>query len=170
MDFLKYIRNIPDFPKAGIIFYDITPLLADATALAAAIDALTQPLKALGVTRIASPEARGFLFGPAVAAKLGVGFVPVRKPGKLPWKTLSITYALEYGEDTLSIHQDAFTPDDRVCIVDDLLATGGTAQASAQLIGKTGATVTGFSCLMELTELQGRKFLHPLPVHSLIQT
>lgn len=151
----KLIRDVPDFPKPGILFKDITPVLAHAQAF----DALATHLAGLvpkHTTRLASIESRGFLLGSAVAMKLGLGLALIRKPGKLPFSTFSHSYELEYGKDTLQIHVDALTPNDHVCIVDDVLATGGTAQAAEVLCVETGATVTGFAFLMELGFLKGK--------------
>lgn len=152
------IRDVPDFPKPGILFKDITPVLSDAQAF----HSLTKHLSALvpeGTTRLASIESRGFILGSMVALRLGLGLTLIRKPGKLPYSTFSHSYDLEYGKDTLQIHVDALSADDRVCIVDDVLATGGTASAAEVLCLKTGATVTGFAFLMELAFLGGRKKL-----------
>lgn len=163
----KLIRDVPDFPKPGILFKDITPVLADGRAL----DSLATHLARLvpkHTTRLASIESRGFILGAAVAMKLGVGLALIRKPGKLPFSTFSHSYELEYGKDTLQIHVDALTPEDHVCIVDDVLATGGTAQAAEILCVETGATVTGFAFLMELGFLKGRSKLKAQS-HSLIQ-
>jgi adenine phosphoribosyltransferase len=151
----RLIRDVPDFPKPGILFKDITPLLADGEAL----DAMATHLAGLvpkHTTRLASIESRGFILGTAVAMKLGIGLALIRKPGKLPYSTFSHSYELEYGKDTLQIHVDALSPKDHVCIVDDVLATGGTAQAAEVLCVETGATVTGFAFLMELGFLKGR--------------
>lgn len=161
-----FILDVPDFPKPGILFKDITPLLSDARAL----NSLAEHLAALvpaGTTKLASVESRGFVLGAAVAMKLGAGMVLIRKPGKLPRQTLSHSYDLEYGKDTLQIHADALSPDDRVCIIDDVLATGGTAQAAEVLCLESGAQVLGFSLLMELGFLNGRAKLKA-PVKSLI--
>ncbi len=154
----KLIRDVPDFPKPGILFKDITPLLSNGEAL----NALATHLAALvpkHTTKIASIESRGFILGTAVAMKLGIGIALIRKPGKLPYSTFSHSYELEYGKDTLQIHVDALGPKDHVCIVDDVLATGGTASAAEVLCVETGATVTGFAFLMELGFLNGRSKL-----------
>jgi len=153
----KYIRSIPDWHKKGILFRDITPLLADADAFAAAVDALCADFTSENIDYVAAVEARGFIFGAAVAKKLGVGFVPIRKQGKLPFKTESITYDLEYGTDTLQVHCDAVARASRVLMVDDLLATGGTMAAACTLIEKIGGKITALSFLIELTDLAGRK-------------
>lgn len=169
MDLSTYIRDIPDWPEPGIVFKDITPLLASPEGLACAIDTLAEKYENVGVTKVMGAEARGFIFGGALAYKLGAGFVPARKPGKLPWNTTSVDYSLEYGTNTLEVHSDAFGPDDVVVIVDDVLATGGTAAAKAQLVQATGATVAGFAFLIELDFLAGRtKLPEGLPITSLI--
>ena len=157
----KYLRNIPDWPKKGILFRDITPLLADPEAFAAAVDALVADFADAGIEYVAAVEARGFIFGAAVARKLGVGFVPIRKKGKLPYKTETITYDLEYGTDTLEVHSDAVKSGALVLMVDDLLATGGTMAAACELIEKIGGQIAGISFLIELTDLPGRKKLTP---------
>ena len=160
------IRDVPDYPKPGIVFKDITPLLGDGPAFAAVIRALADG--AGGVTKVAGIEARGFILAAPVACALGAGFVPVRKQGKLPAQTYAESYALEYGTATLEVHTDAFNADDRVLIVDDVLATGGTAAATASLVRRTGATVTGLTVLLELGFLTGRNKLPDLPVRSLL--
>jgi adenine phosphoribosyltransferase len=156
VDFDRYIRDIPDWPQKGVIFKDITPLLADPTAFAASIDTFAEAYAEAGVTKVMGAEARGFIFGGALAYKLGAGFVPARKPGKLPWTTTAVTYDLEYGTDTLEVHADAINEGDVVLIVDDVLATGGTAGAKAKLVQETGAKVAGFAFLIELDFLHGR--------------
>lgn len=155
-DFAKYIRDIPDWPKEGVLFKDITPLLASPEALRATIDTLAEAYAGAGVTKVMGAEARGFIFGGALAYRLGAGFVPARKPGKLPWNTTSVTYELEYGTDSLEVHADAIGPEDVVLIVDDVLATGGTAGAKAQLVVENDATVAGFAFLIELDFFHGR--------------
>ena len=150
------------------IFKDITPLLADATGLKATLDLLAEPFKGVGITAVAGMESRGFIFGVPVAERLDVGFVPVRKPGKLPHKTVSEEFTLEYGTDTLEIHEDALTANDKVLIVDDLLATGGTAQATVKLVSKLGASVAGLAFVVELDFLNGRKKLQGREIHSLV--
>lgn len=152
----QYIRSIPDWPKKGILFRDITPLLAEPKAFAAAIDALCNGFTETNVDYVAAVEARGFIFGAAVAKKLDAGFVPIRKKGKLPFKTESVTYDLEYGTDTLEVHCDAVQKGAKVLMVDDLLATGGTMAAACQLVEKIGGQVVGISFLIELAELAGR--------------
>ncbi len=168
MDLATYIRDIPDFPKPGVIFKDITPLLADPEAFRDCIDMLAEPFVGAGVTRVLGAEARGFILGGALAYRLGSGFVPARKPGKLPWNTTSAEYALEYGTDQLEMHVDAIGPEDRVLIVDDVLATGGTAAAKADLVARGGGTVVGFSFLLELDFFHGRDKLGDRVVHSLL--
>ncbi len=168
IELAEFIRTIPDWPKKGILFRDITPLLAEPKAFAIAIDALAAPFKEAQVQYVAAVEARGFIFGAAVADKLGAGFVPIRKKGKLPYQTASITYDLEYGTDTLQVHTDAVKKGARVLMVDDLLATGGTMNAAARLIEKIGGKVAGVVFLIELTELNGRAKLQQYAVESLI--
>src|SRR5258705_9780494 len=169
-DHLKQlIRGVPDFPKKGILFYDITTLLKDKLGFATLIDALSEYYLPKQVDLVLGIEARGFIFGPALAYRLNAGFVPVRKPKKLPAKTTSISYSLEYGTDSLEIHEDAIKPGQRVIICDDLLATGGTAAATAKLIQQLGGTVEGGAFAVELTFLNGRKKLNGLDVFSLIQ-
>ena len=156
MDLVSYIRDIPDWPKTGVVFKDITPLLASPEGFREAIDAIADAYADAGVTKVMGAEARGFIFGGALAYKLGAGFVPARKPGKLPWKTTSVTYELEYGTDSLEVHADALGKSDIVLIVDDVLATGGTAAAKAELVNVVGARVAGFAFLIELDFLKGR--------------
>jgi adenine phosphoribosyltransferase len=164
----NHIRSIPDWPKKGILFRDITPLLADPKAFAAAIDALCADFTDADIKYVAAVEARGFIFGAAVARKLGAGFVPIRKKGKLPFKTESITYDLEYGTDTLQVHCDAVAKGAKVLMVDDLLATGGTMAAACKLIEKIGGQIVGISFLIELTELSGRGKLAGYTVKTVI--
>ena len=163
-----YIRDVPDFPKPGIVFKDITPLLRTPEALEAAIHGLTEPYRDQRISHIVAIESRGFIFGSCVARSLGAGFVPIRKPGKLPWTTRRNEYKLEYGSDVLEIHDDALTADDRVVIIDDVLATGGTAAAAAALVKELGATIVGAAFVIELDFLEGRKRLD-VPLHSLIR-
>jgi len=163
-----YIRSIPDWPKKGILFRDITPLLGDVKAFAAAIEALAADFADVGIDYVAAVEARGFIFGSAVAEKLGAGFVPIRKAGKLPFKTKSVTYDLEYGTDTLEIHCDAVAEGAKVLMVDDLLATGGTMAAACELIEKIGGRVAGITFLVELCELAGRDKLCGYKISTLI--
>jgi adenine phosphoribosyltransferase len=153
------VRDVPDFPSPGILFRDVTPLLGDPAALKASIDALSSPWHNAGITKVTAIESRGFLFGVGVAERLGVGFVPIRKPGKLPWKTIREQYSLEYGTDAVEMHIDAVGAKDNVLIIDDVLATGGTAAAAARLVLSTGAAVAGFGFLVELGFLDGRSRL-----------
>lgn len=172
-DFDAYIAKIPDYPEPGILFEDITPLFADATALNKAVEALANEFRDAGVTKVIGPEARGFMVGVPVALELGAGFVPARKPGKLPRKTISASYELEYGTDTLEIHEDALTAQDNVLIIDDLVATGGTVAAVAQLVKSTGAHLVGFGFILELSHLHPREALAKLGSQkfvSLVQT
>lgn len=155
-DFESRIVDIPDYPEPGVVFKDITPLFDDAQALHAVIDAIADHFAGTGITKVVGAEARGFLVGVPVAYKLGCGFVPARKPGKLPREVYSESYSLEYGTDELQIHRDALTSDDRVLIVDDLVATGGTAVATARLVEQSGAKVAGFSFILELSFLNPR--------------
>jgi len=163
-----FIRNIPDWPKKGILFRDITPLLAQAEVFLEAIDLMTAPFSGMGIDYIASVEARGFIFGSAVAQKLKAGFVPIRKKGKLPYKTESVTYNLEYGTDTLEVHCDAIKKGSNVLMLDDLLATGGTMASACQLVKKIGGSVIGISFLIELKNLDGRSKLQGYNIHSVI--
>lgn len=165
----RLIRDVPDFPKAGILFRDITPILLDHRALDEALELLTAPLRGLGVSRVVAIESRGFILGSPVALELQAGLVLVRKPGKLPAQTHRVEYALEYGTDALEMHADALGPGDRVAIVDDVLATGGTAAAAAQLVTKGGSTVAAFSFLVELADLGGREKLGDYPVHAVLR-
>jgi adenine phosphoribosyltransferase len=162
------IRSIPDFPSPGILFRDITPLLHDPAALRATNDALADAARDLGVTVVAGVEARGFIFGVPVAERLGAPFVPVRKPGKLPGDHASVFYELEYGQGSLELHRDPSVEGQRVLIVDDLLATGGTAAAAVRLIEELGGTVAACAFVVELTALRGRARLGAIPVHALI--
>lgn len=168
MDLNSLIRDIPDFPKEGVMFKDITPLLADPQGLKEAIDTIAAAYADAGVTKVLGAEARGFIFGGALAYRLGAGFVPARKPGKLPWETTKAEYALEYGTDTLEMHLDAIGPDDTVLIVDDVLATGGTAAAKGKLATSTGANLAGYAFLIELDFLGGREKLGDEQIVSLI--
>lgn len=153
------IRDIPDFPKPGILFKDITPVLADPKLFRAVIEYFTNRVKSSGANKLAVIESRGFIFGAPVAHALGIGLVPVRKKGKLPYKTIHETYDLEYGTATLEVHEDAFAMDDRVVVIDDLLATGGTAEATGKLVERLGAKVVEYDFLVELSFLSGRKRL-----------
>ena len=168
-DLLKAkIRHVPDFPKPGILFYDITTLLRDAEGLRLALDAMAAPFVDTPIDLVVGMECRGFIFGAALAYQLGAGFVPVRKPGKLPALTQRVTYELEYGSDSLEIHADAITAGQRVLIVDDLLATGGTARATIDLVSALGAEVVACAFLVELTFLHGRSRLGDTPIHTIL--
>jgi adenine phosphoribosyltransferase len=170
MDQLKTkIRHVPDFPKAGILFYDITTLLQDAAGLRAAIDSLATPFKDEGIELVVGIESRGFIFGAAVADRIGAGFSPVRKPGKLPSSCVRATYDLEYGTDTLEMHDDAVKQGQRVLIVDDLLATGGTARATTDLVKRLGGEVHALAFLIELVALNGRAKLEGERVHTALK-
>lgn len=162
------IRDIPDFPQPGIVYKDITPLLADPAGFSAAVGAMVEPWSDAGVDIVIGIEARGFLFGATVAHQLGLGFVPVRKPGKLPFSTSSVGYWLEYGTDTLEIHTDAIGEGQRALVIDDVLATGGTAAATAELVRRHGGTLVGFGFLIELAVLDGRSRLDGARVESLV--
>jgi len=168
MDLKSYIRDIADFPKEGIIFKDITPLLQDPEAFEYVIDSFYKSLKDKGIDAIVSVEARGFIFGAPLALRLGCSFVPVRKPGKLPYKTIQETYEKEYGPDTLCMHEDALKSGDKVAIVDDLLATGGTIEATAKLVEKLGASVEEILFAIELDFLKGREKLTSYDITSLM--
>ena len=168
LDLTRYIRDVPDFPKKGIIFKDITPVLADARLFAGAIDLLTQNFKPGVVDAVVGIDARGFIFAAAAAKKLNAGFVPVRKKGKLPFKTIEEDYALEYGSATVAMHIDALKPGARVLLIDDLLATGGTASAAAALVKKLGARILEISFLIELKFLNGRDKLKDYPIRSIV--
>ena len=164
----RLVRDVPDFPKAGVLFKDITPLLDDHAAFTAVVAALADAGRdasgAVVVDKVVGMEARGFIFAAPVALILGVGFIPVRKPGKLPWQTREVSYQLEYGEETLAMHTDALEPGERVLVVDDVLATGGTARATAQLIEEVGAIVHGLAMMLELSFLPGRATVGDLPL------
>ena len=168
MDLKKYIAAVPDFPKEGILFRDITPLMLDGEAYKYAADKFTHYAKEKGATVIVGPEARGFIFGCPVAVNLGIGFAPVRKPGKLPREAVTVTYDLEYGSNALSMHKDAIKKGDKVVIVDDLLATGGTMQAAIKLVEELGGEVVGLAFLIELDDLNGRALLNKYDILSLI--
>jgi adenine phosphoribosyltransferase len=167
---VAHVRDVPDYPQPGVMFKDITPLLADARAFSEVVDGLAGAFGsgAGSVDKVAGIEARGFILAAPVACRLGVGFVPVRKKGKLPAATFAQEYDLEYGRATLEVHQDAFAPGDRVLVVDDVLATGGTAQATASLVSQAGGTVVGIAFLMELSFLSGRDKLAGLEIRSLL--
>ena len=162
------IRDVPDYPKPGVVFKDITPLLADHTAFAAVVDAIVAYYGRGTIDKVVGIEARGFIMAAPVAYHFGAGFVPIRKKGKLPSATYAESYDLEYGSETVEVHQDAFTPGEQVLIVDDVLATGGTALATAELVRRTGAEVAGISVLMELGFLRGRDRLDDLDLHALV--
>ena len=167
-DLKKLIRQLPDYPVKGVIFLDITPVFKDSQAMKYVIDAQANLFKKKRIDLVAGVEARGFIVGAPLAYALGVGFVPIRKPGKLPWKKKKVTYQLEYGEEAVEIHLDAVSRGQRVLLVDDLLATGGTAKAAATLIEELGGEVAGVSFIVELQHLKGREKLIHYPVHSLI--
>jgi adenine phosphoribosyltransferase len=169
MDLKKYIANVPNFPTEGILFKDITPLMLDGKAYSYAASLFTDFAKEKKATLIVGPEARGFIFGCPVAVNLGIGFAPVRKPGKLPRETVSVKYDLEYGSNELCLHSDAIKPGDKVLIVDDLLATGGTVEATIKLIEKLGGEVVGCAFLIELVELNGKEKLKGYEVFSLLK-
>jgi adenine phosphoribosyltransferase len=168
-DLKKLIREVPDFPKPGILFYDITTLLKDKCGFRASIDGLRCHYRDAQVDTVLGIEARGFIFAPALAYALGAGFVPIRKPRKLPAECVSVSYDLEYGADSLEMHRDGIAPGSRVLIVDDLLATGGTAAAAARMVTNVGGTVAGLGFIVELTFLDGRKKLPDYEVFSLLQ-
>ena len=158
-DFESRIIDIPDYPKPGVVFKDITPLFSDPEALKATVDAIAEHFAGRGITKVVGPEARGFMIGAPVAMALGAGFVPARKPGKLPRETVSATYELEYGTDELHIHKDAISSKDTVLIVDDLIATGGTVEATGKLVRDMGAKLEGYACILELAFLDPRERL-----------
>lgn len=168
IELASLIRDIPDFPSSGIVFKDITPLVADPAAFRQSIDELAAWAGPRTPDLVLGAEARGFIFGGALAYALGCGFVPARKPGKLPWQTVDATYALEYGNDTLQVHADAIEPGQRVIVLDDVLATGGTAKAKIELVEKLGGTVVGALFVIELTFLEGRSKLEGYDVQSLL--
>ena len=165
----RLIRDVADFPKPGILFKDITPLLSDPAGLSLAVELMANPWRDHRPDLVIGAESRGFIFGTAVAQSLSCGFVPVRKPGKLPFKTQSVTYELEYGTDELQIHEDAIRPGQKILLVDDLIATGGTAKAACELVDKLGGELLGLTVLIELVELKGRDLLAGTTVQSLIQ-
>jgi len=167
---LAAMRDIPDFPKPGIIFKDITPILQNPELFGSAIALMSAPWKNRPLTALAAIEARGFILGGAMACELGCGFIPIRKKGKLPWRTASVSYALEYGTDSLESHADAVPPGGRILLVDDVLATGGTAQAVVDLIHRVGGEVAGLQFLLELGFLKGRDRLPGLTVNSLLKS
>ena len=165
----RLIRAVPDFPKKGIMYRDITPMLADPGALALAVELMANPFRGQKFDVVVGAESRGFIFGVAVAQALGCGFVPVRKPGKLPSKAVSVSYTLEYGQDSLEMHADALAPGAKVLVVDDLLATGGTLQACCELVERVGGAVGGATALIELEALGGRARIAPRDVHTVIR-
>ena len=169
-DLKALIRTIPDYPKPGIMFRDVTTLLSDAKGLRSAIEAMAAPYKDKQIAAVAGIEARGFILGGAVADWLGCGFVPIRKKGKLPWKTIGQEYTLEYGVDVVEMHEDAVAPGARILIVDDLIATGGTAEAAAKLIRRSGGEIVGATFIIDLPELGGIKLLksHGIVSHALV--
>lgn len=167
-DLQKYIRDVPDFPKKGIIFKDISPLLADVVAFNRAVNAMAEPYREQRIGKVVGIESRGFIFGVAISTLLNCGFVPVRKPGKLPFKTLRQEYALEYGTDTVEMHIDAIEPGERVLVVDDVLATGGTMQATCALLQEAKADMVGLCFLMELSFLNGRDRLGGSPITTVL--
>jgi adenine phosphoribosyltransferase len=169
LDLARLIRTIPDFPKPGILFRDITPLLADAAALRQTVSRLADPFRDQTIDVVAAAEARGFIFAAPLAIELGKGFVPVRKPGKLPYQTRRFQYELEYGSDTLEIHSDSIRPGERTLLVDDLLATGGTMQACCQLVEQCGAVVVACAFVIELTGLGGAQRIAPHKTYSLLK-
>lgn len=164
----RYIRDVPDFPKPGIVFKDITPLLQSPEGLAQSIDQLARIVDPADYDLVCGIESRGFIFGTALAKVVGKGFIPIRKPGKLPWKTESESYELEYGSDTIEIHVDAVRDGKRILVVDDLLATGGTMEAALKLVRKIGGTPVATAVVIELAFLDGRKRLGDVPTHSLL--
>ena len=168
-DFSRFIREIPDFPKPGVLFKDITPLLGNPTAFHKAIDEFALRYKLEAIDAVVGIDARGFIFGSALAYRLGTAFVPIRKSGKLPFDKYEVTYDLEYGSDTVAIHRDAFSKDSRVLICDDLLATGGTLAASIKLVEKLEGHIVGIAILVELTELNGREKIPNYDIFSLIE-
>lgn len=163
------VRDVPDFPKPGIIFKDITPILSNGSLLREAIDTLAGQVTGEKIDKVVGIDARGFIFGSALAYKLGVGFIPVRKKGKLPWKTRGVSYDLEYGSSTIEIHQDAIHPGEKILLVDDLLATGGTAEAALKLIHDSGGDVVAAQFVLELEFLHGRQKLGNTRVHTLLK-
>ncbi len=167
-EFAHLIRDVPDFPKPGVVFKDITPVLADPGAFSALVDQLCAPYEPESVTKVVGIEARGFILATPVAEQLGAGFVPIRKPGKLPAEVVRETYELEYGTDALEMHKDALRPGDRVLVVDDVLATGGTAAAAIRLVERLGAEVIGVAVFIELAFLGGRASLNGADLHALV--
>lgn len=164
----RLIREIPDYPKPGVLFYDITPVLGDPDGFARLLAGMVQPFASHGITKVAGIEARGFTLAAPVAERLGAGFIPIRKPGKLPFEVHREEYDLEYGTDALEIHVDAVSPGDRVLIVDDVIATGGTAAAAIALLRRMGADIAGFAVFIELGFLDGRQLLDGVPFHAIL--
>ncbi len=169
IDLAALIRDVPDFPRPGILFKDITTLIKDGPAFRYVIDRLVEPYRGAGLDGVAGVEARGFIFAAPIAHALGVGMIPVRKPGKLPWEAVSTAYELEYGSNTLEMHRDALSPGQRILIVDDVLATGGSAAATAELVEMLGAEVAGIAVVVELTFLKGRERLGKYDLRSIVQ-
>lgn len=168
-DFRSLIRDIPDFPKPGITFFDIAPVLGDSAGFASLLDQMCEPFLEAAITKVAGIEARGFTLAAPMARTLGAGFIPIRKPGKLPYEVFRQEYALEYGTDALEMHIDALGESDRVLLVDDVIATGGTAAAALEMLGQTGADVVGLSVFIELGFLDGRSALGGVPLHALLR-
>lgn len=168
LELCRYIRDIPDFPKPGVLFRDITPLLGSPAGLSLAVEFMTQPFRDKHIDVVVGAESRGFIFGTAVARNLSAGFIPIRKPGKLPAEKRSVTYELEYGTDTLEIHADAITAGQRVLLMDDLLATGGTMRACCDLVEQLGGDIVGVAVLIELIGLEGRSQLTKWPLHAVL--
>ncbi len=169
LDLRQFIRDVPDFPKRGILFKDITPLLANPSALALAVEMLCNPFRGAGIQAVIGAESRGFIFGTAIAQALSCGFVPVRKPGKLPYQKIALTYDLEYGQDSLEIHKDAIKPGAKCLLVDDLLATGGTMKACCDLVETLGGQICGIAVLIELSSLNGRQRFEKFHLHSALR-
>jgi adenine phosphoribosyltransferase len=169
MDYKKHVREVPDFPKKGILFYDITTLLMNPKAFDSMINDMAERARGMDITKIAAIESRGFIFGAPLAQKLGKPFIPVRKPGKLPYKTVKYEYTLEYGKDAVEIHADAITKGDKVLLVDDLLATGGTMEAAANLVKECGGSVSGILFAIELEFLKGKQKLSQYKIDSIIK-
>lgn len=167
-DLRSFIRDVPDFPSPGVLFRDITPLLASPSAFSEAVVEMARPFREDAPRKVLGIEARGFMFGAALARELGVGFVPARKPGKLPRETVRVSYGLEYGRDSLEVHADALSPGEKVLIADDVLATGGTARAAAELVERLGGEVVGLTFLIELTKLAGREQLSSRRLHAVL--